>query len=157
MVSLRDVLKAIHDGNTTGKLSDIAFKSLVYEGTDASVEDIANLIVSKYVGLVALLEGEPKAANLRGTITEWDLVRLYATMVGAHVLIEAEPSKVRGLVAASTATPRVYDVMKVHGPHDLLVTIGVEDPDSIGTTVVNSTASMAGVKEITTLVEADLI
>jgi CBS domain-containing protein len=157
MVSLRDVLKAIHDGNTTGKLSDIASKSLVYEDIDASVEDIADLIVSKYVGAVPLFEGEPKAANLRGIITEWDLVRLYATMVRAHVLIKAEPSKIRGLVAALMATPRVYDVAIVYGPYDLLVTIDVEDPDLIGTTVINSIASMAGVKETTTLIEAEQI
>jgi CBS domain-containing protein len=97
-LSLRDVLKAIHDGNITGKLSDIASKSLVYEDVDASVEDIADLIVSKYVGAEPLFKGEPKAANLRGIITEWDLVRLYATMVRAHVLSEAEPSKIKGLV-----------------------------------------------------------
>ncbi|WP_373468866.1 CBS domain-containing protein [Acidianus infernus] len=157
VVSLRDVLKAIHEGNTTGKLSDIASKSLVYEDVDASVGDIANLIVSKYVGAVLLFEGEPKAANLRGIVTEWDLVRLYATMVRAHVLIKAEPSKIRGLVAALMATPRVYNVAIVYGPYDLLVTIDVEDPDLIGTTVINSIASLAGVKETTTLIEAEQI
>ncbi len=157
MVSLRDVLKAIYEGNMNSKLSDVASKSLVYEDIDATIEDIADLIVSKYVGAVPLFEGEPKTTNLRGIITEWDLVRLYATMVRAHVLVKAESSKIRGLVAALMATPRVYDVAIVYGPYDLLVTIDVEDPDLIGTTVINSIASMSGVKETTTLIEAEQI
>ena len=157
VVSIRDVLKALNDGTLNSKLSEVASKQLIYADEDATIAEVADLITAKNVGSVLLFEDEPKLANLRGIVTEWDLVRTFANMVRAHVLIKAESSKIRGLVAALFAMPRVYDVAVVYGPYDLLVTLDVEDPDLVATTVLNSIASLSGVKETTTLIEAEVI
>jgi CBS domain-containing protein len=158
VVSLRDVLKALNENTMSNKLGDLIGKQqLVYADEDATVADVANLITMKNVGSVLLFDGEPKAPNLRGIVTEWDLVRTYASMVRAHVLVKAESSKIRGIAATLMAMPRVYDVAVVYGPYDLLVTIDVEDPDLVATTVLNSIASLSGVKETMTLIESEVI
>jgi CBS domain-containing protein len=158
VVSLRDVLKALNENAMSNKLGDLIGKQqLVYADEDATVADVANLITMKNVGSVLLFDGEAKAPNLRGIVTEWDLVRTYASMVRAHVLIKAESSKIRGIAATLMAMPRVYDVAVVYGPYDLLVTIDVEDPDLVATTVLNSIANLSGVKETMTLIESEVI
>ncbi|WP_231112332.1 CBS domain-containing protein [Stygiolobus azoricus] len=71
IVSLRDVLKAYYEGNSSSKLSDIASKNIVSEDLDATVGDVADLIATKNVGSVLLLEdNELKASSLRGIVTE---------------------------------------------------------------------------------------
>ncbi len=158
VVSLRDVLKAFYEGNASSKLSDVTSKGLVSEDLDATVGDVADLITAKNVGSVLLLENnEPKASSLRGIVTEWDLVRTYANMQRAHVLIKVDPSKIRSLVATLYAIPRVSYVATTYGPYDLLVSVDVEDISQLGTFVVNSIASLPGVKETLTLVEAEQI
>jgi len=47
IVSLRDVLKAYYEGNSSSKLSDIASKNIVSEDLDAIVGDVADLIATK--------------------------------------------------------------------------------------------------------------
>lgn len=158
IVSLRDVLKAYYEGNSSSKLSDIASKNIVSEDLDATVGDVADLIATKNVGSVLLLEdNELKASSLRGIVTEWDLVRTYANMERAHVLIKADPSKIRTLLTTLFAIPRVSNVAITYGPYDLLVSIDVEDIEQLGTFIVNSIASLPGVKDTLTLIEAEQI
>jgi CBS domain-containing protein len=158
VVSLRDVLKAYYEGNSSSKLSDIASKSIISEDLDATVGDIADLIATKNVGSVLLLEdNELKASSLRGIVTEWDLVRTYANMERAHILIKADPSKIRSLLTTLFTVPRVSNVAVTYGPYDLLVTVDVEDISQLGTFVINSIASLSGVKDTLTLIEAEQI
>lgn len=158
VVSLRDVLKALNENAMDNKLGDLIGKQqLVYANEDATVADVANLITMRNVGSVLLFDGEPKVPNLRGIVTEWDLVRTYASMIRAYVLVKAESSKIRGIVATLMTMLRVYGVAVVYGPYDLLVTIDVEDPDLVATTVLNSIASLSGVKETMTLIESVVI
>ncbi|MEW9492433.1 MAG: CBS domain-containing protein [Candidatus Aramenus sulfurataquae] len=158
VVSLRDVLKAFYEGNSSSKLSDIASKSVISEDLGATVGDVADIIATKNVGSVLLVEdNDLKASSLRAIVTEWDLVRTYANMERAHVLVKADPSKIRSLVAALFAIPRVSNVAVTYGPYDLIVTLDVEDISQLGTFVVNTIASLSGVKDTLTLIEAEQI
>ncbi|ARM75304.1 CBS domain-containing protein [Acidianus manzaensis] len=158
LVSLRDVLKAYYNGNSALRLYDIGTKTIVSADLDATVGEIADLIVSKNIGSVLLLEdNESKASNLRGIVTEWDLVRTYANMQKAHVLVKADPSKLRNLVTSLFSLPRVSNVAVVYGPYDLLVTVDVEDIETLGTFIANGIASLNGVKETVTLIETTQI
>ncbi|MEW9492245.1 MAG: CBS domain-containing protein [Candidatus Aramenus sulfurataquae] len=158
VVSLRDVLKAFYEGNSSSKLSDIVSKSVISEDLDATVGDVADIIATKNVGSVLLLEdNELKASSLRAIVTEWDLVRTYANMERAHVLVKADPSKIRSLVATLFAIPRVSNVAVTYGPYDLIVTVDVEDISQLGAFVINSIASLSGVKDTLTLIEAEQI
>ncbi|MFP3202317.1 MAG: CBS domain-containing protein [Sulfolobus sp.] len=156
MVSLRDVIKSLNDGNLSANVKDYMSKGVVSLDIDATMADVANLITTKNVGSVLIMEDlSTKASNLRGIVTEWDLVRTYSTLTKAHVLLKVDPSKIRSIASALVVTPRIRGVSIVYGPYDIVVDIDVESPEALGKVVVDSIGSMAGVKETLTLIEVE--
>jgi CBS domain-containing protein len=156
MVSLRDVIKSLNDGNLSANVKDYMSKGVVSLDVDATMADIANLITTKNVGAVLIMEDlSTKASNLRGIVTEWDLVRTYSTLTKAHVLLKVDPSKIRSIASALVVTPRISGVSIVYGPYDIVVDMDVESPEALGKVVVDSIGSMAGVKETLTLIEVE--
>ncbi|MFP3226640.1 MAG: CBS domain-containing protein [Sulfolobaceae archaeon] len=156
MVSLRDVIKSLNDGNLSANVKDYMSKGVVSLDVDATMADVANLITTKNVGAVLIMEDlSTKASNLRGIVTEWDLVRTYSTLTRAHVLLKVDPSKIRSIASALVVTPRISGVSIVYGPYDIVVDMDVESPEALGKVVVDSIGSMAGVKETLTLIEVE--
>jgi len=156
MVSLRDVIKSLNDGNLSANVKDYMSKGVVSLDVDATMADVANLITTKNVGSVLIMEDlSTKASNLRGIVTEWDLVRTYSTLTKAHVLLKVDPSKIRSIASALLVTPRISGVSIVYGPYDIVVDMDVESPEALGKVVVDSIGSMAGVKETLTLIEVE--
>jgi CBS domain-containing protein len=156
MVSLRDVIKSLNDGNLSANVKDYMSKGVVSLDVDATMADVANLITTKNVGSVLIMEDlSTKASNLRGIVTEWDLVRTYSTLTKAHVLLKVDPSKIRSIASALVVTPRISGVSIVYGPYDIVVDMDVESPEALGKVVVDSIGSMAGVKETLTLIEVE--
>ncbi|MFP3260581.1 MAG: CBS domain-containing protein [Sulfolobus sp.] len=156
MVSLRDVIKSLNDGNLSANVKDYMSKGVVSLDVDATMADVANLITTKNVGAVLIMEDlSTKASNLRGIVTEWDLVRTYSTLTKAHVLLKVDPSKIRSIASALVVTPRISGVSIVYGPYDIVVDMDVESPEALGKVVVDSIGSMAGVKETLTLIEVE--
>lgn len=156
MVSLRDVIKSLNDGNLSANVKDYMSKGVVSLDVDATMADVANLITTKNVGSVLIMEDlSTKASNLRGIVTEWDLVRTYSTLTRAHVLLKVDPSKIRSIASALVVTPRISGVSVVYGPYDIVVDMDVESPEALGKVVVDSIGSMAGVKETLTLIEVE--
>ncbi len=160
MVSLRDVLKALVNGDLSAKIKDREYysKSVVTLPDDASVSDVANLIASKNIGSVLLMEESTNlTSDLRGIVTEWDLVRTYANSVRAYVLVKVDPAKIRSVLAALSVTPRVTSISPVYGPYDVLVTVDVEAQEVLGTFVTQSIGNISGVRETLTMIEAEQI
>ncbi|MFP3065007.1 MAG: CBS domain-containing protein [Sulfolobus sp.] len=156
MVSLRDVIKSLNDGNLSANVKDYMSKGVVSLDVDATMADVANLITTKNVGSVLIMEDlSTKASNLRGIVTEWDLVRTYSTLTKAHVLLKVDPSKIRSIASTLLVTPRISGVSIVYGPYDIVVDMDVESPEALGKVVVDSIGSMAGVKETLTLIEVE--
>jgi CBS domain-containing protein len=156
MVSLRDVIKSLNDGNLSANVKDYMSKGVVSLDVDATMADVANLITTKNVGSVLIMEDlSTKASNLRGIVTEWDLVRTYSTLTKAHVLLKVDPSKIRSIASALVVTPRISGVSIVYGPYDIVVDMDVESPEALGKVIVDSIGSMAGVKETLTLIEVE--
>jgi CBS domain-containing protein len=156
MVSLRDVIKSLNDGNLSANVKDYMSKGVVSLDVDATMADVANLITTKNVGSVLIMEDlSTKASNLRGIVTEWDLVRTYSTLTKAHVLLKVDPSKIRSIASALVVTPRISGVSIVYGPYDIVVDMDVESPEALGKVVVDSIGSMTGVKETLTLIEVE--
>ena len=160
VVSLRDVLKALVNGDFNAKIKEKEYysKNPVTLPDDATVSDVANLIASKNIGSILLMEeGTNLTSDLRGIVTEWDLVRTYANSVRAYVLVKAESSKIRNVVATLALTPRVTSLSAVYGPYDILVTVDVESQEVLGTFVTQSIGNISGVRETLTMIEAEQI
>jgi len=160
IISIRDALKALINNDLNSKIreKDYGSKKVISLTTDATIADVADIITANNVGSVILTE-EPtdNASDVRGIVTEWDLVRTYASSVRAYVLLKAEPSKLRGLLASLASMPRVTSISPIFGPYDVLVTVDVEASDVLGTYVTQSIGNLSGVKETLTLIEAEAI
>ncbi|MGC9105501.1 MAG: CBS domain-containing protein [Thermoprotei archaeon] len=160
VLSLRDVLKALVNGDLNAKIreKDYGSKKVVSLPDDATIADVANVIAQENVGSVLLMEdATDNTSDLRGIITEWDLVRTYANSVRAYVLLKVDPSKMRSLIASLAVMPRVTALSPIFGPYDVIVTVDAESPDVLGAFVTQSIGILNGVKETLTLLEAEAV
>jgi CBS domain-containing protein len=160
VLSLRDVLRALVNGDLNAKIKekDYGSKKVISLPDDATVADVANIITQENVGSVLLMEdATDNASDLRGIVTEWDLVRTYANSVRAYVLLKVDPSKIRSLLASLAVMPRITSLSPIFGPYDVLVTVDAEAPDVLGAFVTQSIGNLNGVRETLTLLEAEAV
>lgn len=131
LISLRDVLRALSEDKLTAQVTDYASKDVVKGNEELTLGEVADIIASKDVGSVLIVDDKD---NIRAIVTEWDLVKITATLTYAFVLIKLAPN------ASFDITPiqeldRVIDARLVYGPYDVVTTIAAETSERLLSTV----------------------
>lgn len=146
IISLRDVLRAFVEDKANSPVTDYASKEVIKLDERSTLGDVANLISTKDVGSVIIIDDKE---NIRAIVTEWDLVKVTATLTYAYVLIKLAPN------ASFDVNPiqdldRVIDARLVYGPYDIVATIAGETSEKLLATVA-LIRSIPGIADTLTL------